>query len=67
MKFELIVDGICGLAGMTMGADPLVTAVSIMSYLANTPLPAFIIREEPGAPDVSSWIEARPTSRQGGL
>jgi orotate phosphoribosyltransferase len=30
--------------GLTMGADPLASAVSLTSYLAKTPLPAFLVR-----------------------
>jgi len=32
--------------GMTLGADPLVTAVSVVSYMEGHPVPAFIVRKE---------------------
>ena len=32
--------------GMTLGADPLVTAASIVSYIEKEPIPAFIVRKE---------------------
>lgn len=35
-----------GVGGMTMGADPLVTATSLTSHLEGKPVPAFIIRKE---------------------
>jgi len=43
--------------GMTLGADPLVTAVSLISYLEKTPIPAFIVRKEPKKHGTSKWIE----------
>ncbi|MDD2337735.1 MAG: orotate phosphoribosyltransferase, partial [Geobacteraceae bacterium] len=36
-----IVEGVCGL---TLGADPIATATSLVSYLEGQPIPAFIIR-----------------------
>lgn len=51
------VDKIEAVGGMTLGADPLVTAVSIASYLAKDPIPAFIIRKEPKGHGTSAWLE----------
>jgi orotate phosphoribosyltransferase len=34
------------IGGLTMGADPIVTAVAVVSSLEATPLPAFIVRKE---------------------
>ncbi len=34
------------IGGYSIGADPIVTAVSIVSYLKGKPIPAFIIRKE---------------------
>ncbi len=45
--------------GMTLGADPLVTAVSVVSFLEGAPIPAFIIRKEPKAHGTGSWIEGK--------
>ena len=33
---------LAAVGGMTLGADPLVTAVSLVSYLEHAPIPAFI-------------------------
>src|SRR5690348_13172521 len=33
--------------GLTMGADPLASAVSTLSYVAGPPLTAFYVRKEP--------------------
>ena len=43
--------------GPTLGADPLVSAVAIVSDLKGHPLPAFIIRKEPKAHGTGAWIE----------
>ena len=47
LLFELISaeqDVIQAVGGMTLGADPLVTAVSVVSFLERAPIPAFIVR-----------------------
>ncbi len=44
LLFELLrghPEPIVGVGGMTLGADPLVTAVSLVSYLEKAPIPAF--------------------------
>ena len=48
-----------GVGGMTLGADPLVTAVSIVSYLDNEPIPAFIVRKEPKGHGTENYIEGK--------
>lgn len=35
-----------GVGGMTLGADPIATAVSLVSFLNKKPIPAFIVRKE---------------------
>jgi len=45
--------------GMTLGADPLVTAVSIVSFLEGKPIPAFIVRKEPKKHGTQSFLEGR--------
>lgn len=67
--FEIIrrTEGVCAAGGMTLGADPLVTAVSIVSYLEKRPIPAFIIRKEPKGHGTGSWIEGKANIPEGGL
>ncbi len=48
-----------GVGGMTLGADPLVTAVSIVSYLAGSPIPAFIVRKEAKGHGTGNYIEGK--------
>ncbi|HHK60541.1 MAG TPA: orotate phosphoribosyltransferase, partial [Desulfobacterales bacterium] len=43
--------------GMTLGADPLVTAVSIVSFLEEAPIPAFIVRKEAKGHGTNQYIE----------
>ncbi len=43
--------------GMTLGADPLVTAVSIVSFLEGAPIPAFIVRKEAKGHGTNQYIE----------
>jgi orotate phosphoribosyltransferase len=50
---------IFGVGGMTLGADPLVTAVSMISFLERRPIPAFIIRKEKKGHGTGSWIEGK--------
>jgi orotate phosphoribosyltransferase len=51
--------------GITLGADPIVTAVSLTSALRGKPIPAFIIRKEPKKHGTSQWIEGIKNLRQG--
>ena len=45
--------------GMTLGADPLVTATSIASYLEKDPIPAFIVRKEAKGHGTKQYIEGQ--------
>ena len=44
-------------AGLTLGADPMVTAVSVISAYENWPLPALIIRKEAKGHGTQAYIE----------
>jgi len=48
---------VVGIGGMTMGADPLASAVSLISHLAQQPLHAFYVRKEPKGHGTNRWIE----------
>jgi orotate phosphoribosyltransferase len=43
--------------GLTLGADPLATATSVVSFLRGTPRAAFIVRKEPKGHGTGQWIE----------
>jgi orotate phosphoribosyltransferase len=51
--------------GVTMGADPLASAVSTLSYLGRRPLPAFYVRKEPKGHGTGQWIEGTKLLRTG--
>ena len=51
--------------GMTLGADPLVTAVSIASFLAEKPIPAFIVRKEAKGHGTGNYIEGLKNMAEG--
>jgi len=60
LLFDLIKEEktpIQAVGGMTLGADPLVTAVSIVSYLEQAPIPAFIVRKEAKGHGTGNYIE----------
>ena len=43
--------------GLTLGADPLVCAVALVSQLEGTPIPANIVRKEAKGHGTGAWIE----------
>lgn len=53
------------IGGLTMGADPLASAVSTVSYLGGTPLDAFYVRKEPKGHGTGQWLEGRKLLREG--
>jgi orotate phosphoribosyltransferase len=65
--FEAIkdVDGIEGVGGLTLGADPIATATSVVSFLEGRPIPAFIIRKEPKGHGTGAWLEGRKNFQPG--
>lgn len=48
-----------GVGGLTLGADPIATAVSLASWDAGQPVPAFIVRKEPKGHGTGQWVEGR--------
>jgi orotate phosphoribosyltransferase len=62
LLFDLIrqhPEAIDAVGGMTLGADPLVTAVSLVSYLEKSPIPAFIVRKESKKHGTEDYLEGR--------
>ena len=51
--------------GLTLGADPLATAVSVAGFLAGQPLHAFIVRKEPKGHGTGQWLEGTGNLRPG--
>jgi orotate phosphoribosyltransferase len=51
--------------GLTMGADPIASAVATMSYLAGRPLHAFYVRKEAKGHGTGQWLEGIKGLRPG--
>lgn len=54
---EKVAPDAVAVGGLTLGADPLATATSIMSFQAGRPRAAFIVRKEPKGHGTGQWIE----------
>ncbi len=57
-----------GVGGLTLGADPIASAVALTSFLdpgADAPVDAFIVRKEPKGHGTGQWIEGRTTIPDG--
>jgi len=65
--FESIrdVEGVEGVGGLTLGADPIATATSVVSFLEGRPIPGFIIRKEPKGHGTGAWLEGRKNLKPG--
>lgn len=65
--FESIrdVEGLEGVGGLTLGADPIATATSVVSFLEGKPIPGFIIRKEPKGHGTGAWLEGRKNLKPG--
>jgi orotate phosphoribosyltransferase len=46
-----------GVGGMTLGADPLVSAVSVLSHIRKMPLPGFIVRKTSKGHGTNQYLE----------
>ena len=57
--------GTQAVGGMSMGADPIASAVSLTSFLSGTAIPAFYVRKEPKAHGTSQWIEGKKSIPEG--
>ena len=58
LMFERIKNlGLDGVGGLTMGADPIATAIAIVSHIEGRPLTAFFVRKEQKKHGKQLWIE----------
>lgn len=48
---------VAGVGGMTLGADPLVSAVTVVSHIEKRPLPGFIVRKQPKGHGTNQFLE----------
>ena len=60
--FHMLIDELApqavAVGGLTLGADPLATATSVVSFQAGRPRAAFIVRKEPKGHGTGQWIES---------
>jgi orotate phosphoribosyltransferase len=61
---ELLPQDTQAVAGLTLGADPIVSAVSVVSAYENRPIPALIVRKEAKGHGTQAYIEG-PALPQG--
>jgi len=54
-----------GVGGLTLGADPIASAVALTSFLEGEPVDAYIVRKEPKGHGTGQWIEGRKTIPDG--
>lgn len=50
---------VVGVGGLTMGADPIASAVATVSWSRGKPVHAFIVRKEPKGHGTQTWVEGR--------
>jgi orotate phosphoribosyltransferase len=62
--FAMLPKNTQAVAGLTLGADPMVTAVSVVSAYENNPIPALIVRKEAKGHGTMAYIEG-PTLPNG--
>ena len=54
-----------GVGGLTLGADPIASAIALTSFLEGEPVDALIVRKEPKGHGTGQWIEGRKTIPDG--
>jgi orotate phosphoribosyltransferase len=64
LLFSLLPEDTEAVAGLTLGADPLVSAVSVVSAYENRPIQALIVRKEAKGHGTKAYIEG-PTLTEG--
>jgi orotate phosphoribosyltransferase len=70
-RVKALVPGVRGVGGLTLGADPIASAVAMASWLdrgAASPaetVDAFVVRKEPKGHGTGQWIEGRKTIPDG--
>ena len=57
LLLQLSPEDTSAVAGLTLGADPMVSAVSVVSAYENRPIPALIIRKKPKGHGTQAYIE----------
>lgn len=55
---------VTAIGGLTMGADPIAAAMSVLSHGTERPLPCFLVRKEPKGHGIGSQIEGELVAGQ---
>lgn len=58
-------EGIKGIGAVPVGAIPIATCASVISYLEGDPIPAFIVRKELKSHGTGKWIEGSGNLKEG--
>lgn len=57
---------VSGVGGLTLGADPIASAVSLTSALMDRPIPALLVRKEPKGHGTGAYLEGASNLEPGG-
>jgi orotate phosphoribosyltransferase len=58
-------DKVDAVGGLTLGADPIVTSVAVISHIRGNPIQSFIIRKEAKKHGLGAWIEGTKNLTEG--
>ena len=58
MVIEELAPSAVAVGGLTLGADPLATATSVLGFQAGKPRATFIVRKEPKGHGTNQWVES---------
>ncbi len=62
---DMLPGDIAGVGGMTLGADPLVSAVTVVSHIKKRPLPGFIVRKQSKGHGTNQYLEGMANFAKG--
>jgi orotate phosphoribosyltransferase len=57
LMLQMIGDNVSAVGGLTLGADPIVASIAVLSHIQGKNLPGLIIRKEPKKHGTMSFIE----------
>ncbi len=57
IMLDMIGHGVSAVGGLTLGADPIVSSIAVLSHIQERNLPALIIRKEPKKHGTMSFVE----------
>lgn len=66
LMLEMIWPEVSAVAGLTLGADPIVSSISVLSYLQKRELAGLIVRKEPKKHGTMSYVEG-PALQKGAM